>query len=104
MPRKLRNYTLFPLARADLQEIWRYTLKTWSAAQADTYHRKFVSAFESLAAGTREGRKVDRIRQGYFRLAVGSHFIFYRIFHRESGEEIEIVRVLHQRRDIEMHL
>ena len=100
MPRKPRNFKLFPLARADLEEIWLYTLKTWSAAQADTYHRKFVIAFEALAAGTREGRNVDHIRQGYFRLAIGSHAIFY----RESADEIEIVRVLHQRMDFERHL
>ncbi len=100
MPRKPSDYKLSPLARADLEETWLYTLKTWSAARADTYHRNFVSAFEALAAGTREGGNVDHIRQGYFRLAVGSHFIFY----RESGEAIEIVRVLHKRRDIERHL
>lgn len=100
MPRKPSDYKLSPLARADLEEIWLYTLKTWSVARADTYHRKLVNAFEALAAGTRQGRHVDHIRRGYFRLAVGSHFIFY----RESGEAIEIVRVLHKRRDIERHL
>ncbi len=100
MPRKPRNFKLFPLARADLEEIWLYTLKTWSADQADSYHQKIVNAFEALAAGTRQGRKVDQIRQGYLRLAVGSHFIFY----RDSGERIEIVRILHQRRDFERHL
>ena len=100
MPRKPRNFKLFPLARADLEEIWLYTFKTWSAAQADIYHRKIVSAFDALAAGTREGRRVDHIQHGYFRLAVGSHVIFY----RENGERIEIVRVLHQRQDVERHL
>lgn len=100
MPRKPSNHRLLPLARADLEEIWLYTLKTWSVVQADTYHRKLVDAFEALAAGTREGGNVDHIRRGYFRLAVGSHLIFY----RESGEAIEIVRVLHKRRDIERHL
>lgn len=100
MPRKLRNYKLFPLARADLEEIWLYTLKTWSAAQAESYHRKFVTAFEALAAGTRVGRNVDHVREGYIRLTVGSHFIFY----QDTGEGIEIVRILHQHRDIERHL
>ena len=80
--------------------IWLYTLRTWSAAQADTYHREIVRAIEALTAGTREGRNVDHIRQGYFRLALGSHLIFY----RESSDGIEIVRVLHQRRDIEKRL
>lgn len=36
MPRKPSNYKLSLLARADLEEIWLYTLKTWSVARADT--------------------------------------------------------------------
>ncbi len=100
MPQNTRNIELFPLARADLEEIWLYTFNTWSLEQADSYHRKIVSAFEALADGTKKGRKVGHIRQGYFRFPVGSHFIFYR--QTESG--IEVVRVLHQRMDIEQHL
>ena len=100
MPGKPRKYRLYPLARADLEEIWLYTVKTWSVAQADTYYKQLVSTFDALAAGKRRGRNIDHIRQGYFRLSVGSHFIFY----RDSGAGLEIVRILHRRRDIERHL
>lgn len=42
------------------------------------------------------GYRVDHIRSGYRRFAVGSHLIFFR--HREDSQ-IEIVRVLHRRMD-----
>ena len=100
MSRRRRNYKLFPLARADLEEIWLYTLKTWSPSQADSYHQKIVDAFEGLASGAREGRNADRVRHEYFRLPVGSHVMFY----RKSAAEIAIVRILHQSMDFERHL
>jgi toxin ParE1/3/4 len=100
MPGKRRHYTLVPLARADLEGIWRYSFETWSITQADTYHERLVRAFQALVVGTKTGRPIDHIRQGYYKFPVGSHLIFY----RESTSGIEIVRILHQRMDIAKHL
>lgn len=94
-----RRYRLSPLAEADLEEIWLYTFSNWSAEQADSYHNAIVAAFEGLAAGTKAGRSVD-IREGYFKYAVGAHFVFYR--HSDTG--IVVVRVLHQKMDVSRHL
>jgi len=54
-----KPYRLSPLAEADLEQIWRYTLKHWSIQQADAYHHKLVAAFEELAAGTKQGRPAE---------------------------------------------
>lgn len=99
MARKRRAYGLSPLAEADLEGIWFYTFKQWSTEQADSYHARIVDTFEGLAAGTKRGRPVD-IRDGYFKYAIGSHLIFY----RESETGIDVIRVLHQRMDVERHL
>jgi toxin ParE1/3/4 len=48
-----KPYRLSPLAEADLEEIWFYTLKHWSLEQADIYHHSLVAAFAGLAAGTK---------------------------------------------------
>lgn len=88
-----------PLARSDLDEIWRYTFEHWSADQADGYHQDIVSAATELACGTKVGRLVE-VRAGYLKHRVGSHFIFY----RRTDTGIDVVRVLHQRMDIEQHL
>ena len=93
------GYRLSPRAEDDLEEIWLYTLTHWSLEQADSYHADFVAAFEGLASGAKKGRRVD-IRAGYFKYAVGSHLVFY----RESDARIDVIRVLHQRMDVDLHL
>lgn len=88
-------------ARRDLTGIWTYSAKRWDEAQADRYVRLFADSFEGLARGSLKGRSADDIRTGYFKLAVGSHLVFYRM---GAAGVIEVVRILHQRMDIERHL
>jgi toxin ParE1/3/4 len=99
MTSKSRGYKLTPRAMTDLEEIWQYTVKTWSIKQADAYYNSIVTAFEALVSGGKEGRLVD-IRPGYLKYAVGSHFIYY----RKQAEKIIVVRVLHRRMDADRYL
>jgi toxin ParE1/3/4 len=93
------NYRLSPLAEADLEDIWLYTFKRWSLEQADSYQVSIVAAFEGLAIGAKQGRRVD-IREGYFKYSVGSHLVFY----RQLDAGIDVIRILHQRMDADRHL
>lgn len=93
-----RRYRLSPLAESDLEDIWLYTFKTWSREQADSYHASPVEAFRGLADGRKVGWSVS-VRDGYVRYAVGAHVLFY----RQVVSAIEIIRVLHQRMDVERH-
>ncbi|HEY5817531.1 MAG TPA: type II toxin-antitoxin system RelE/ParE family toxin [Mesorhizobium sp.] len=99
MPGKHRSYRLSPLAESDLEDIWLYTAQNWSFDQADKYLSDIAAACAGIAAGTRTGRGVD-VREGYLKLPVGSHFIFY----RDPDSSIVVVRVLHQRMDVQRHL
>ncbi len=99
MSSKGRPYRLSPLAQADLEEIWLYTFTKWSLEQADSYLAGFVAAFEALATGMKAGRPID-VRDGYFKYAIGSHFVFY----RQSDSSLDIVRILHQRMDTSAQL
>ena len=45
-----RIYRLSPLAEQDLEDLWRYTLREWSADQADRYYHSIISAIEVLLA------------------------------------------------------
>lgn len=54
---------------------------------------------EQLATRQREGRRCDT-REGYFKCPAGSHVIFYRL----SGIHLDVIRILHQRMDVERHL
>jgi len=88
---------LSPAARADLAEIGRYTARRWDADQAERYTGGIVVACRELADGRRQGRSIDEIRKGYFKLAVSSHFLIYRL---TLDGAFDIVRILHQRMDI----
>ena len=41
------------------------------------------------------------IRPGYLKLAAGSHTLFYRL---TDDRQVDVVRVLHQRIDVDRHL
>ena len=56
------------------------------------------SCFQQLAASPTKGRDCSDVRHGYRKITVGSHVVFYR---QKRNDEIEIVRVLHGRMDIE---
>lgn len=87
-------------AKADLKDIARYTQKTWGIAQRNIYLTQIDSTFHNLAINPKMGFSCDYIRAGYFKFRVGKHFIFYRI----ADSDIEIVRILHERMDIETRL
>jgi toxin ParE1/3/4 len=100
MPSVSSRYRLSPGARADLEDIWRYTAEHWSIDQADHYHNLLMDGIESLVGAAHRGIAVDHIRPGYRRLNAESHVIFYRP--AENG--IEIIRILHGRMDFNRHL
>ncbi len=93
-------YLVRARAEADLEDIWRYTAARWDLAQADKYHGALVSAFRDLAERPNVGRTCDEIRTGYRRFNVASHVIFYVL----TDGKVDVVRVLHARRDFRRHL
>jgi toxin ParE1/3/4 len=95
------RYLLSPAAQQDLAEIWDYTCDSWGADQAENYLRELQRAIERAAANPGIGRACDEIRAGYRKLAAGSHVVFYRV---SVGGAIDVVRVLHQRMDVDRHL
>jgi toxin ParE1/3/4 len=87
------------LAEADLEDIWTYTFKQWSLEQAERYVGELIEAFERLARGEWAGRP-SRARDDYRRYLVGSHVVFY----RATTATLDVIRVLHQRMDVDRHL
>jgi len=96
------KYKLSKEAARDLENIWLYTFETWSAEQADRYYNLLLDEIEYVAEKPLVGKDQGHIREGYLRTRVKSHYIFYKINSRE--DLIEIIRVLHQRMDIEARL
>lgn len=96
----MSRYVLSPKAQADIDGIWDYTADIWNIEQADRYVDRIKRACESISPDGREGRLLTEVREGYRKVAVGSHFIIFRIVE----DTIDVVRILHQKMDIPSHL
>lgn len=94
------EYRLRPKARADIEDIWNYTCRTWSVQQA----RHYVCGLRDVCIDLAENPGIGKIRDELYRgLRVypsGKHLIFYLTV--ENG--IDVVRILHERMDSKQHL
>jgi toxin ParE1/3/4 len=96
----MSSYALRPRAQADLADIWRYTAREWSVDQADRYYRDIMAALQMLGEQPSLGRACDDIRPGYRRYNVAAHVVFYVM----TDRVVDVVRILHARRDFQRHL
>jgi toxin ParE1/3/4 len=96
------KYKISQAASRDIENIWLYTIGKWSIEQADRYFNLIMDEIEYLAEDPKSGKDYSIVRKGYFRSQIKSHFIFYKI--NRKNQEIEIIRILHQRMDIETRL
>jgi toxin ParE1/3/4 len=87
-----------PEAEQDLLLIWSYGADEWSPDTADDHQRALWHACQRLLDNPELGRSRDELIDGLRSILVDPHAVFYRI----SPHAVEIVRVLHQREDIEV--
>ncbi|MCW8884328.1 MAG: type II toxin-antitoxin system RelE/ParE family toxin [Motiliproteus sp.] len=95
------TFTLTRRAKTDLKSIAAYTQRKWGKEQRRIYAKQFDDIFHMLAESPDAGAKCDYLMIGYRKFPCSSHMIFYR---GKSGAEIEIVRVLHKRVDVQQQL
>lgn len=95
------KYRLTNEAVKDLEEIWSYTCNKWSVGQADRYYNLIIDELEFIASNPLSGKSVDYVKQGYRSAKVKSHLVFY---HMIDEKDIIVVRILHQRMDIESRI
>jgi len=94
------KYRISESAIKDLDGIWEYTFLNWSKEQADRYHRLIMNEIEFVSENTTSGKSMEHVNEGYLVVYVKSHMIF---FMRNKGI-VEIIRILHQKMDIESKL
>ncbi len=86
-----------PKAIVDLSNIWQYTVEKWGENQADSYINELSSACNKLLDGLSQEISVDYILPGYHKTLVGKHVIYFT--RQETG--LTIIRILHQRMDVD---
>ena len=84
-----------PAAKNDLRDIWRYFVGVASPEVADRLLRDIVWASERVRQRPLAGRARDEVMPGLRSILVHPYVVFYRV---KSGT-VEVVRVVHQRRN-----
>lgn len=97
----MSRFLLTKQAIEDLREIGRYTQKRWGQDQRRRYLALLDRCFHALAENPNQGQRCDEIRSGYRKYPSGQHIVFYC---EQNIGGIEIIRVLHERMDLEVHL
>ena len=97
----MSEFRLTNEAVKDLEEIWSYTKQTSSLEQADRYYNLIIDEVEFIASNPHLGGSIDYIKEGYKSTKVKSHVIYYK---QIEDDRILIVRILHQRMDIETRM
>ena len=93
----MSEYVISEKAVEDINNIWIYTAENWSVAQADRYYNLIFDEIEFIANNFDMARDFGKIRKSYKCSKVKSHLIFFK---KNKINEIEVVRVLHERMDI----
>ncbi len=88
-------------ADEDLANIFRYSILTFGAAQADRYVARLIEGFELLADNPFAGADYAHIRPDSRRLIQEKHVIYYLL---EADGSVTIFRILAQHQDPLRHL
>lgn len=96
----MNAFRLTKKAVEDLRAIGRYTQKTWGRKQRNQYLTRLDESFQTLSREPEIGLACDHIQKGYRKYHVGRHLVFY----RRTDDHILIIRIIHDRMDVESHL
>lgn len=97
---KALPFVISKKAVSDLEEIWLYTVEKWSVEQADRYYNLIFEEINYICKNKAPGKTMENVRKGYRATKIKSHLIFYRVL----NNTIEVIRILHERMDIENRL
>ncbi|MEM9216229.1 MAG: type II toxin-antitoxin system RelE/ParE family toxin [Cyanobacteria bacterium P01_F01_bin.150] len=90
----MSQYVINVLATQDLNEIADYFAE-YNLAAGSQFFRAFNKKCKQLVAFPNSGKSYDSIRPGLRGLSLDNYIIFYRLL----DDGIEILRVIHGRRD-----
>ena len=85
----------------DLNDVWDYTVKTWSENQAEIYYSLLIDSCQEIANKPDQGKSYDVVEKNVLGYKIGEHIIFYQII---SLKEIEVIRILHGMMDMKNHI
>lgn len=97
----MSNYIISKKVLEDIDAIWVYTAENWSVEQANRYYNLIFDEIEYIAQNFMMAKDFGLIRKAYRYSKVKSHLVFFK---KNKLNEIEVIRVLHEKMDIESRL
>lgn len=94
----MAKYHLTNKAVSDLSDIWNYTVETWSEKQAEKYYQSIIKACYDTAKNPNIGKSYSDVKKDLLGTKAGKHIIFYQAL---NSNEIVVIRILHERMDLE---
>ena len=91
---------LSPKAEQDIENILRYTGEQWGEKQIPIYQDKLTGALEAILANPASGHGSAELPETHRVYPVGSHVIVYRI----QADVIGVIRILHKRMSLPLHV
>ena len=89
------RYRLTPRASEDLEDIWRYSARTWSVDQAERHLETLFRTFDALVAMPKMARERREVSPPVRVHPSAGHVVIYRI----ERDGLLIIRVLDARRN-----
>ncbi|PKP14371.1 MAG: type II toxin-antitoxin system RelE/ParE family toxin [Bacteroidetes bacterium HGW-Bacteroidetes-23] len=97
----MSKYIISEKALEDINAIWVYTAQNWSVEQANRYYNLIFDEIEFISNNFEMAQDFGKLRKSYRYSKIKSHLIFFK---KNKFNEIEVIRVLHERMDIENRL
>ena len=97
----MSDYIISEKALEDINAIWVYTAQNWSVEQANRYYNLIFDEIEFISSNFEMAQDFGKLRKSYRYSKIKSHLIFFK---KNKFNEIEVIRVLHEKMDIESRL
>jgi len=97
----MSKYSISEKALEDINNIWIYTAENWSVEQANRYYNLILDEIEFITENFETAKDFGHIRKDYRYSKVKSHLVFFK---KTKHNEIEVVRVLHEKMDVKNRL
>lgn len=97
MPRSSLKLIWSAEAENDLEAIWRFGAQEWSPAVANDHEHTLWRVCNRILENPKLGKPRDELVPGLHSIVIDPHVVFY----RASSNAIEIVRIVHQREEVD---
>lgn len=97
----MSKFIISEKALEDINAIWVYTAQNWTVEQANRYYNLIFDEIEFISNNFEMAQDFGKLRKSYRYSKIKSHLIFFK---KNKFNEIEVIRVLHERMDIENRL